>query len=164
MLGQLGSNLQPSSPLTPSRVQFVAELTGQASSFDTTHAAHPYCPSATAYSCAPLPTPLTQRTPKLSQHAAILSPEPFAGLPIGDKGAFAPLTVSAPNRPEGDNLLQNSDSLSAAPMPMPVAGFARHGPPDVGHYADLPGFSYETRLTHRPDVSQRVRLKNANLC
>ncbi len=114
---------------------------------DTTHAAHSYDPSATAYSYAALPTPLTQRRPNSSQHAAILSPAPFAGLPIGDKGAFTALTVSAPNRPEGDNLLQNSDSLSAAPMPMPVAGFARHGRPDAG---DVSPFSASTGLWNGP--------------
>ena len=114
---------------------------------DTAPAAHPYDPSATVSSYSRPTTESGKRTPNPSQHAAILSPAPFAGLPIGDKGAFTPLTVSAPNRPEGDNLLQNSDSLSAAPMPMPVAGFARHRPPDAG---DVSPFSASTGLRNGP--------------
>ena len=46
-------------------------------------------------------------TPKTAQHAAICPTEPFPGIPIGDKGAFPSLTVSAPNSSQNDNSLQN---------------------------------------------------------
>ncbi len=47
------------------------------------------------------------RTPKTAQHAATCPPEPFPGLPIGDKRPFPLLTVSAPNSSQKYNSLQN---------------------------------------------------------
>ncbi len=91
---------------------------------DRAHDAHPYDPSATFPATAAFPEPFTQRTPKPSHHAAILSPRPCSGLPIGDKRAFPSPTVSAPNSSQKYNLLQTAGARGAAPMPRPVAGFA----------------------------------------
>ena len=88
---------------------------------DTAYDAHPYDPSATVSSYSRPTTESGQRTPKPSQHAAILSPEPFAGLPIGHKGAFPVPTVSAPNRPNHDILLQTTESADRDPGPKSVA-------------------------------------------
>ena len=78
---------------------------------------HPPRPSATAYSYAVLPDTFTQRRPKPSQHAANSSPEPFSGLPVGDKRALYSLTVSAPNSSQNDNSLQNRRDRRVARRP-----------------------------------------------
>ena len=98
----------------------------------TAQAARPYRPSATVPSYSRPATESGRRTPKLSQHAAILSPERFSGLPIGDKRAFPSLTVPAPNRPERDNSLQNPDLADRDSRPRPVAEFNPNRPLDAG--------------------------------
>ena len=57
------------------------------------------------------------RTPKPSDHADNLSPEPLPVLPIGDKRAFPSLTVSAPNSSQKYNPLQNRRDRGAARRP-----------------------------------------------
>ncbi len=84
----------------------------------------PMNPPATIPSYSRPTTESATRTLKPSHHAANLSPEPYSGLPIGDKRAFPPLTVSAPNSSQKYNLLQTAGALCAAPMPRPVEGFA----------------------------------------
>ena len=63
---------------------------------DTAPAAHPYDPSATVSSYSRPTTESGKRTPNPSQHAAILSPAPFAGLPIGGKGHSRHLPCQPP--------------------------------------------------------------------
>ena len=69
--------------------------------------ASPSRPPATSQSYAALPKTFTQRTPRPSQLAANLSPEPFPGLPVEGKRAFPSLTVSTPNSSRKDISLQN---------------------------------------------------------
>ena len=86
---------------------------------DTEAAAHSYDPPATVSGYSRPATESGTRTPNPSQLAAILSPEPLLGLPIGDKRVFPSLTVSAPNSPQNDNLLQNRrdrGDLAAHPL------------------------------------------------
>ena len=74
---------------------------------DPAHAAHPYDPPATLPATAAFSTEYAQWTLRPSQRAANLSSKLCSRLPIGDKRAFPPLTVSAPNRPPRYNSLQN---------------------------------------------------------
>ena len=73
------------------------------------HAAHSrhHHPSATipAYSRLTRSTPTHQQL--VTGACSNLPTEPFPGLPIGDKGAFPLLTVSAPNSSQMYNSLQN---------------------------------------------------------
>ena len=71
------------------------------------HAAHPYASSATVPSYSRPDHHLHHTDIGIPQHVANLSPEPFSGLPVGDKRAFPSLTVSAPNSSQNDNSLQN---------------------------------------------------------
>ena len=119
-LQQLAARISPYA--LPSTIRCRTDRSGFVA--DPAHAAHPYDPSATIPSYSRPVTESATRTLKPSHHAANLSPEPYSGLPIGDKRAFPPPTVPAPNRPQYDNLLQTAGALGAAPIPMSVAGFA----------------------------------------
>ena len=95
------------SPLTRSEVQSVAEPTGQ-----TFFAATSCTPAALGSQLRFLDTAgLTRNTPTQQQLAlrarSNFPTEPFPGLPIGDKGAFTLLPVSAPNSSQKYNSLQN---------------------------------------------------------
>ena len=69
--------------------------------------AYPSRPPATTHTCPGLPKTFTQQTPTPSPLIAKLLLEPFPGLPIGRKRAFPSPTLSDPNRPWRDILLQN---------------------------------------------------------
>ena len=84
---------------------------------DRAHAARPYDPSATVSGYSRPTTESGKRTPNSSQLVVILSPKLSPGLPIGGQKGIPPLTVSAPNRPQNANLLQNRRDRGAARRP-----------------------------------------------
>lgn len=107
MLGQLAEATRHVSPLAPSRVQLVAELTGQALTLalntpSTTIACQLRTPATAALPLSPTHGP---RSPR--HHADNLSPKPFPVFPVGAGRVFPSLAVSSPtSSPRGQSVAE----------------------------------------------------------
>ena len=100
LLGPLSSHLQPLMPLTPSRLQFGAELIRQEGS-------RPPHPSIALQlwlvATSASPTTFTTRPMAATGACSTTRPDPFRLLPVGGRKGIPPLTVSAPNRWKREN-------------------------------------------------------------
>ena len=127
LLGQLIALLQPLHRLASPRLQYGAELTHQGKA-EAHHVS--IALQLGLIATAPPADNLTNIASKVTEACGITVPSSFRLLPVGGPKGITTPTVSAPNRSKRGNCCSARNPYGASRNPKPVAGFARHRPPD----------------------------------